>query len=251
MRFVGALAATLLLLGASSAPLFAQDGGGSGSSGSGSSGSGSDSSQSSTDTSGSSSSDSSTETETQTETELHNRQDVKSGATQLLDKHKGKAASDIAALRSQKGSSHSAADLQKACSTHKDSITAKAKRFATNAAHHEATFDTIFTKVQTFYTDKQLTVADYDTQLAAVKAKQTVSASDVVALQTLSTQTIDCTDQNAAALYVSQLKTAVTTAKDDLKAYRTALVSFIQAVRSAAGTAVKPTTTNDTTTGGQ
>ena len=240
LRTGGVLAIAVLMLSVSTVPVFAHDGDGS------SSGSGS------TTTSGSHDG-TETETETETEAEIHDSPEVKQGATTLLQKHKSDAATEVADLKKEKKSGHSAADLQELCTAHKDKLTAKAKRFAQDAAHHEATFDTMFTKVQTFHDTKQLTVADYDTLMAAVKAKQTVSASDVVALQTLSEQTIDCTGQDAAALYVSQLKASVTTAKTDLKAYRSALVDFIKAVRSAAGTAKSSTDDSDTstTTGGQ
>lgn len=145
------------------------------------------------------------------------------------------------------------AERQKACVAHQQEINTRVNDYAAAAQRHLDVFNGIFTKVQTFYTNKKLNVTDYSSLVATATAKQTTAQSAVDTLKSLDVS-IDCTQPDPATA-VATVKTAVANARTALQDYRTAIKNVIVALEGAstgansnAGTAAATPTT--TTTGG-
>lgn len=142
------------------------------------------------------------------------------------------------------------AERQKACVAHQQEINTRVSNYAAAAQRHLDVFNGIFTKVQTFYTNKKLNVTDYSSLVAAATAKQTAAQSAVDTLKSLNVS-IDCTQPDPATA-VATVKTAVANARTALQDYRTAIKNVIVALEGAStGTHGDTTTTTDTTGGNQ
>lgn len=144
----------------------------------------------------------------------------------------------------QNGKQHSAADRLKACEQRQTEIDSRTAQFATQAAKHLDTFNSIFTKLQAFHDSKGLNVSNYSTLVADATAKQTAAQSAVDALKALNVK-IDCTQADPAST-VATIKTAVSNARTALQDYRTSLKNLVVALKGAS-TAQSSTTQ---TTGG-
>ncbi len=117
------------------------------------------------------------------------------------------------------------------CTARKSGVDQRVSSIAKNTADFQAKLDSIFTKVQTYKTDKNLTVANYDSLVAAVNAAKAASATSQATLDSLK-PTIDCTkDTNAQA--VAAYRTAAQDSRDKLKAYMQSLKDLLKAVREA------------------
>lgn len=126
---------------------------------------------------------------------------------------------------------HTEAQRQKACEQRQKSIDTRAGNYAAAAQRHLDVFNGIFTKVQAFQASKHLSVANYDTLVAAATAKQTAAQSAVDALKALNVQ-IDCTQSDPAST-VATLKAAVADARTALQDYRSAIKDVIVALKGA------------------
>ena len=87
--------------------------------------------------------------------------------------------------------------------------------------------------VQSFYSKKQLTVANYEELLAKVAAAKTVAESALEAQQQI--PSLDCSGDRPRA-NVADFKDKRATAIDAVKAYRDAVKDLARAVKTAAGT---------------
>lgn len=149
------------------------------------------------------------EQETETETETHNTGDAKQRVQGKLDEAK-----------------------KKVCAARLNTI----KKVMTDAGamvqRHMETFDKIATRVEEFYTNKKLNVANYDELVAAVNSKK---AAAQAAIATVKSQggTFDCSGTNPVGS-ADQFKASIKAAKQALKDYRTAITNLIVAVKSAA-----------------
>ena len=136
---------------------------------------------------------------------------------------------------------HSTELKQRSCEARQASINRRVNAFAAAGQRHLNVFTSIFTKVQNFYTDKKLNVANYDTLVATVKDKQTAAQQAVDVLNGLDVN-IDCTQPDPAQ-QLQTVKTAVSDARTALKAYRIAIKDLIVAIQGAS-------TANSSTTEG-
>lgn len=206
---------------------------------------GSDSTSGSSDTTTSTSGDSSstttndsTETTTETEVEtpeVHARVDsLKNEAKDLL-----KTKRDDHAQRTTE-------ERQKACEAQANNINTRVSDYSAAAQRHLNVFTSILTKVQNFYTTKNLNVSTYSALLATAQAKQADAQTAVDALKALDTK-IDCT-QTDPAQTVAAMKQAVADARTALQAYRTAIKNVIVALQGASSAQDK---TQSTTGGNQ
>jgi chromosome segregation ATPase len=83
---------------------------------------------------------------------------------------------------------------------------------------------------QTFYTDKQLIVTNYDELMAKVAAAKVVAESAVQSQQQI--PSLDCNGEHPRA-EVSEFKERHSTAIDAIKAYRDAVKELVRAVKAA------------------
>ncbi|TAH35876.1 hypothetical protein EYC59_01595 [Candidatus Saccharibacteria bacterium] len=120
---------------------------------------------------------------------------------------------------------------QTACNERKNGAEQRITSISTNTARFQTKLDSIFTKVQAYKTDKNLTVENYDTLVAAVTSAQSASADSIAALKGLQ-PTIDCT-KDTNAQNVAAFRTAAQDSRDKLKAYMKSLKELLKAVRDA------------------
>jgi len=147
----------------------------------------------------------------------------------------------------QNGQEHSQAQRQQACEARKSNLTRRMDHAATQAQKHKDVFDKIYTRVQEFYTNKQLNVADYDSLKTAADSAQTDAQASVEALASLNVD-IDCTSQTVAES-VSAFREAVKNTRDSLKDYRKALVDLINSLKGASTGTGSDTTDTESTNG--
>lgn len=170
--------------------------------------------------SSSGSSDTSTNTSTttspETETEV---QHLRSNALATLETER------------KKGTEHSQLQRDNACKAHAAEIDTRIANYGTAAQSHLDVFTSILTKVQAFYTSKQLNVATYPTLLATAQTKQVAAQQAVDALKALNVK-IDCTQPDPAQA-IATVKAAVANARTALQAYRAAIKDLIVAIEGA------------------
>lgn len=124
------------------------------------------------------------------------------------------------------------------CKKREARINAIINKTAAQAEKHLAVFEKIEDRVKAFYTDRQLSVANYDVLVAAVDEKHT---SAVAAVEGLKTNDFSC-DTTDATNPSGIVKDLALSKNDALKEYRSALKDLISAVKSAASS------TDDSTT---
>ena len=144
---------------------------------------------------------------------------------------------------------HSQEARQQACLAHQAEIDTRIADYSKEAQAHLNVFSSIFTKVQTFYTTKHLSVSNYATLSAAVTTQQTAAQQAVDALSQLSGTKLDCTQPDPAQ-NVAALKNAVDNARTALQAYRQAITTLIVALKGASSAQATTSTQTTTTTGG-
>jgi hypothetical protein len=156
---------------------------------------------------------------------------------------------DTAKLKVQQaklnGKTHSQAQRQQACTARKNNLEKRMSNAVSQAEKHKGVFDKIYSRVQDFYTTKNLNVADYSTLTDKVDAAQTDAQTSIDALKTLDIS-VDCTSQTVADS-VSAFQQAVAASRDSLKTYRAALVDLINSLKGAS-TGAKTSDTGDTST---
>jgi hypothetical protein len=127
------------------------------------------------------------------------------------------------------------AQRQKACEQHQDGIDNRFATLGDKADRFLQHFNEVFTKVQAYQANKQLTVADYDALVADVTAKQTAATTAVATLKSLSGTKIDCTVTDPATS-VAAVKEAAQDARTALQAYRASLKNLVKALQAAKDT---------------
>ena len=191
------------------------------------SGSGDSSSQTTTDSSTSGSGGDKTETEQQ-QPEKETETDSETSKTVG---HLENEAKTLLETERKDGSKHSELARKTACKAHEVEINRRVNNYADAAQRHLDTFNSIFTKIQNFVTDKQLTVTNYDALVATAQSKQTAAQQAADALKALNVS-IDCS-QTDPAQSVATVKTAVANARVALQAYRSALKDLVTAIKGA------------------
>ena len=176
----------------------------------------------------------------QTETEVENH------AHDLVEQFKLQAQAKVAEKKAQV-KEQTQEHRQQACEARKTALTKRMSNSVAQANRHKAVFDKIYTRVQDFYTNKKLNVADYDSLKAKVDAAQADAAASIQALKD-SDISVDCTSTTVADS-VSTFQAAVGNSRDSLKAYRAALVDLINSLKGAStGQSTDNTTQNTTNT---
>lgn len=121
---------------------------------------------------------------------------------------------------------------QEVCERRQQQLTQVMPRLATGATSVKSAFDTIYSRVQGFYESGQLTVSNYDELKAEVDAAQAEAAVALAAVDSYEFE-LDCENANVGE-QLDGFRTAVSSAKESLKAYRQALVNLISALRAEA-----------------
>lgn len=152
-----------------------------------------------------------------------------------------------ALLETERKNGHEQSQIkrQASCKAHQAEINTQITDKSAAAQRHLNTFEGILSKVQAFYTNKNLNVTNYATLLAAAQSKQADAQTAVDALKALNVS-IDCTQPDPAQS-VATVKTAVDNARTTLQAYREAIKALIVALEGASTSATQQ---NTSTTGG-
>lgn len=129
------------------------------------------------------------------------------------------------------GQQKTKAARETACTSHKTGAEQRIQSISKNTAGFQTKLNNIFEKAKAYKTEKDLTVANYDSLVAAVDAAQAASATSQATLNSLK-PTIDCTkDTNAQD--VAAFRTAAQDARDKLKTYMQSLKELLKAIREA------------------
>jgi hypothetical protein len=137
-----------------------------------------------------------------------------------------------------------AATKLKVCQNRQQEVTNIMTRIADRGQKQVNLFSTIATRVETFYTNKGKTLANYDALVADVATQKAAALSAVAAVKSAST-TFDCTADNPKGI-VDTFKAARTSEITALRAYKTAVKNLIVGVKSVQGTT---TSTDNKSTG--
>jgi hypothetical protein len=171
-----------------------------------------------------------TETKNETETEVHHKADLfrKDGEHRLTLRREAK---DHTKSKEQRA---------KTCVQIQKAVNNKLGAFNNHADKYLTRLNTLFTKVQAYQTEHNVSVANYDELVATATQKQSDATVAVEALKSLGT-TIDCTSSDPASMLAS-VKSGATDSRDALKAYRTALKDIFVALVQASKTEDNATT---------
>jgi hypothetical protein len=132
---------------------------------------------------------------------------------------------------------------QKLCVAHKKGLETKFSHIVTNSQRMKTRIDGIFTKAQDYQTKNNLTVANYDTLVAAATTAQTAAADSITNLQAV-TPSLDCNSTSVAS-DVAAFKTAAKDTVTKLKAYRMAVKDLLHALATAKHAAADTTKTTE------
>jgi lysyl-tRNA synthetase class II len=192
---------------------------------------------------------STTSTDTESETEVETQH-----SDTLREQFRAQAKAKVESTVKAKTETKTHEQKQQACSARKANLTKRMNNSVAAAERHKAVFDKIYTRVQNFYTDKKLNVANYDTLKTSADTAKQDAADQIAALKSLDV-TVDCTQADSLATNISAFQSAVKSTRDSLKAYRKSLVDLITALHGAStstdktgGTSTDDSTTNSTTT---
>lgn len=159
-----------------------------------------------------------------TETEVKSR----------VDSINAKAEQTVKELEAKKeaAKAKTAEERKKVCEAKSSELSTRLKDKVASVEKHKAVFDSIFSRVTTFYASKNLNATGYDDLLAKTQAAQQAAADSIATLKTFNT-TVDCNDVGAAATKIAAFKDSLTQTRDSLKAYRTALKNLVVAIKAS------------------
>lgn len=179
------------------------------------------------------------ESSTTSETERKSREELKAEAEKRMAEAKARAAEIKAKAEANKAKRELAAQKldaakQRICEKRQTIITNVMTRMNNRGQKHLDLITAVSTKVQAFKNNKNLTVENYDTLLAAVESSKSAAQAAVDAVKNTQVEfKCDGTDPKGVA---SNFKEAVTAQNEALKAYRDSVKDLIKAVRQANGT---------------
>lgn len=166
----------------------------------------------------------------------------KDSVKDLAEQFREQAKQKVQAAR-QNAKAHTEAERMRSCNARKTALTKRMSSAVRNADNLKGVMDRMFTKLQAFYTNKNLNVSDYASLKGAVETAQTNAQANIDALSSLDVS-VDCTSQTVAD-NVSAFQAAVGSTRDSLKDYRKALVDLINSLKGAS-TGANSTGTTDT-----
>lgn len=125
--------------------------------------------------------------------------------------------------------------INMSCSARQDAIQMRLSQLMNLVQTIEHTFDSIATRVETYYTTILLpagkTVPNYNALVAAISSQKTIVATAVAKAQADATS-FSCTTGNPKTLF-TQFRLDMQAVKSDLKVYRTTIKNLIVAVHHA------------------
>jgi hypothetical protein len=120
---------------------------------------------------------------------------------------------------------------KKTCNARVTAITKIMANAAAAGKRHEEVFGKILARVEEFYTNKKLTVANYDALVAAANAKKEAATAAVAAVA--NNVAFDCNSDNPVSV-ADAFSGKVKAMRQALKDYRTAIGALLKAVKQAA-----------------
>lgn len=120
---------------------------------------------------------------------------------------------------------------QDVCENRQERMQNRMTALSRSAGNVQDAIDGAYERVQDFYTNRELTVPEYDALVAAVESARTESEASLEALDSYEFE-VDCASSTVAE-QVDAYRTAAQTVRDDLKSYRQALVDLIRAVKTS------------------
>lgn len=153
-----------------------------------------------------------------------------SGASSIGSEHR-----KTATLANETVQEKQAAAKEKVCETHKRVVNNIETRIASRGQKRMDVITKIADRVEKFYTDKGLSVSNYDTLVANVNAKKDAAqaALDSIKTDAGNVSSITC-GSGQGSVAVTQFKTDLKAEQTALKAYQTAVKDLIVAVKTAA-----------------
>jgi len=150
-------------------------------------------------------------------------------STTLNEHHK-----TVATLASETAQEKQTAAKQKVCETKKRVVTNIETRIVSRGQKRMDVITKIADRVEKFYTDKGLTVSNYDTLVANVNAKKDAAQATLDTIKTDAGNVSSITCGNGQGkVVVTQFKTDLKAEQTALKAYQTAVKDLIVGVKSA------------------
>lgn len=136
----------------------------------------------------------------------------------------------------------SAAKL-KACEKHQQNISNRMTKISERATKHLELFTTISERAQKFYTDKGVTLGNYDELVAAAEAKKAAAESTISSLTSAKAEfTCDSANPKQA---VEEFRTSLKSTITALKEYRTAVKDLIVGIKSVNSNQTSETNTTE------
>lgn len=119
-----------------------------------------------------------------------------------------------------------------ACQKAQAKINATIARLADRSQKQYDLYTTTFNRVKTFYVDKQLSIANYDSLVAEVNAKQAAASAALANIKS-TTVTIDCSGDDPKGS-TQTFKSRVDSAGTPFKDYHSAVKKLIAAIKASA-----------------
>jgi hypothetical protein len=159
-----------------------------------------------------------TETETENETELEDslRQEGQDLLEKLRKEHKAQ----------------SQEDRQQKCQIRKHGLETKLKNLVKNTERHKTLIDKVYANALEYQKSKNLNPAGFSDLVTKADTAKTQAETSTAVLKAL-TPTIDC-NKTTVASDVATFKTAAEQARNDLKAYRSAVRDVIKSLLTVA-----------------
>jgi chromosome segregation ATPase len=117
------------------------------------------------------------------------------------------------------------------CEKRQDKLQALLPKLSKGATTVKGRIDNKYEKVQAFYESKNLNLSNYDELVGAIETAKANSEASIAAVNDYSIE-VDCTSDTLGS-ELDGYRSAVGAVKEDLKAYRDALVNLITALRGA------------------
>lgn len=121
---------------------------------------------------------------------------------------------------------------QDVCQRRQERLASVMPRLTTGASSNKKVLDLMYERVQGFYADGQLTVANYDELDGNVAAAKADAETVLAAIESYEFE-LDCENPNVGE-QLDGFRSSITAARESLKAYRTQLVALISAMRAEA-----------------
>lgn len=121
---------------------------------------------------------------------------------------------------------------QERCERRQEKLQATLPRLSNGATTVKGTIDKVYERVQGFYASGQLTVSNYEELVNVIETTKADAETSLEALEVYEFE-INCDDKNVGS-QLDGFRTAVKSARDELKDYRKSVVDLISALRAEA-----------------